>query len=402
MASRELRSRRRSIEEARAAGRAVDAVIGDSWARCRRVVPAGRAAAPVDAEPDEVRRRWADSPIRRSGIGVEEQLGRAAEASGLIAAVTDEEGRILWSAGSKQMSRTAEAVGFVRGGRWDEASAGTNALGLALLTGKPAKVFSAEHWCEAVQDWVCWSVPVRTPDGRRLGVLDLSGPWDRATPMAELAVGALGRLVEEHLPEDAVGAAAGRGGDAGPAELRLSVLGHPSAELGDEALALSPRQVELLTALALNGPASLDQLRHLVYGDRPLSPATVKAELSHIRQVLGGAIASRPYRLTLPVRVDALDVRERVRAGDLAGAVAAYRGQLLPDSDAPFAVEHRHLIDATLRRGLLDGGSPEDLLRFAEVHRYDEAVIETAISRAGRSGPLRHEAEARLQIAREG
>lgn len=396
MASRELRRHRRSIEEARAAGRAVDSVIGDSWDRCRPVVPRTRSAAPVDCEPDEVGQRWADSPIRRSGVGIEDELGRAAEASGLIAAVTDDEGRILWSAGSRPMRHTAEGVGFVRGGRWDECSAGTNALGLALATGRPAKVFSAEHWCDSLQDWVCWSVPVRTPDGRRLGVIDLSGPWDLATPMADLAVRTLSRLVEEHLPADvtATGPTTGR--------LRLSVLGHPGATLDGEPLALSPRQVELLTALALNGPSSLDQLRDLVYGERPVSAATVKAELSHVRQILGGAIASRPYRLTMPVSVDALDVRDRVRAGDLTGAVDCYGGQLLPDSDAPFAVEQRHLIDVTLRRGLLDAGSPADLLRFAEVHRYDEAVIERAIARSGGSGPLRHEAEARLQMARAG
>lgn len=395
MASRELRTRRRSIESARTAGRAVDPAIDESWARCRTVVAPSRAAAPVDCEPAEVRERWEASPIRRSGIGVEEQLGRAAEASGLIAAITDDEGRILWSAGGKQMCRVAEGVGFVEGGRWDEASAGTNALGLALLTGKPSTVFSAEHWCESVHDWVCWSVPVRANDGRRLGVLDLSGPWDRATPIAELAVAALGRLVEEHLPDDV-------SADASAPVLRLSVLGHPTASLGGEALALSPRQVELLTALVLNGPTSLDQLRQLVYGDRQLSSATIKAELSHIRQVLGGGIDSRPYRLTLPTRVDAVDVRDRIRSGDLTGAVDAYAGQLLPDSDAPFAIEHRHLIDVTLRNSLLEAGSAEDLLRFAEVHRYDEAVIERAFALAGVADPARHEAEARLDVARRG
>jgi hypothetical protein len=50
--------------------------------------------------------------------------------------VTDEDGRILWSAGGATMRRAAERRS-VPGGRWDEASAGTNALGLALLSGQP-------------------------------------------------------------------------------------------------------------------------------------------------------------------------------------------------------------------------------------------------------------------------
>ena len=395
MASRDLRNKRRSIESARSAGRAVDPTIGASWARCRSVVAETAPSTVIDSEPDEVRSRWEDSPIRRSGIDVEEQLGRAAEASGLIAAVTDDEGRILWTAGSPKMHRIAEGVGFVRGGRWDEESAGTNALGLALRSGRPATVFSAEHWCESVWDWVCWSVPVKARDGKPLGVLDLSGPWDQATPMAELAVAALGRLVEEHLPDDAAAI------DGTAPDLTLSLLGHPSATLRGEPLALSPRQVELLAALVLNGPATLDELRYLVYGDRPLSPATIKAELSHIRQVLDGGIASRPYALTVAAQVDAVDVRDRVRAGDLAGAVDAYQGQLLPESDAPFAVEHRHLIDVMLRQCLLESGTPAELLRFAEVHRFDEAILERAIAESDRSDPIRHEAEARLHLARE-
>lgn len=396
MPSEELRSRRRSIESARASGRAADPAIDDSWRRCRQLLEASRSAAPVDCGPDEVRARWEASPIRRSGVGVEDQLGRAAEAGDLIAAITDDEGRILWSVGERRMRRIAEGVGFVEGGRWDEPSAGTNALGLALLTGRPSAVFSAEHWCESVHDWVCWSVPVRTPDGRRLGVLDLSGRWDTATPVAEMAVAALGRLVEEHLPPDA------RQPGAAPDELVLHLLGHPEASLGGRPLTLSPRQGELLAALAVEGPASLEQLCHLVYGDRPVSPATVKAELSHLRRVLGGGIASRPYRLTMPVRVDVLELRRMLHAGDLRGATGAYAGQFLPDSEAPFAVDHRHVIDIALRRSLLEAGSTDQLLRYAEVHRYDEAVLERAIRVAGRADPLRHEAEARLEIALRG
>ncbi|MEJ7582650.1 MAG: hypothetical protein WKF43_00930 [Acidimicrobiales bacterium] len=81
----------------------------------------------MDCEPEEVEARWEASPIRRSSVEVEDQLERAAESGDLIAAITDDEGRILWSAGSRQMRRIAEGVGFVAGGRWDEPSAGTNA-----------------------------------------------------------------------------------------------------------------------------------------------------------------------------------------------------------------------------------------------------------------------------------
>jgi hypothetical protein len=387
----ELRRRRRVIEAARSNGQAVAAAIGESWARCRPLLDVHAAAAPVDAEPDEVRARWEASPIRRSDVGLEQHLTHAAEAGDLVAAVTDEEGRILWSAGGRTMRRAAEQVGFIPGGRWDEPSAGTNALGLALLSGEPATVFSAEHWCDSVQDWVCWSVPVRDRSGSCLGVIDLSGRWDTASPLAEITVAALGRLVEEHLPAPS--------GTAGPA-LHLTLLGHPAASLDGRPLALSPRQIELLAALALEGPSTLGELQALVYGDHPVSRATIKAELSHLRHLLGGAIGSRPYRLLLPVQVDAAVLSGRLRAGDLPAATAAYRGPLMPDSDAPFASDRRHVVDVSLRESLLARGTARQLLHFASVHPFDEVVLAKAAARSATTDPEHHEAVARLTLAR--
>ena len=386
-----LRTRRRQIESARSSGQAVVPEIGESWSRCSPVLDAGATTAPVDAEPDEVAQRWEASPIRRSDVGLEGQLTQAAAAGDLVAAVTDEEGRILWSSGGRTMQRAAEQVGFVPGGRWDETSAGTNALGLALLTGAPATVFSAEHWCESVQDWVCWSVPVRDRTGRSLGVIDLSGRWDTATPLAEITVAALGRLVESNLPDHEI---------APEATLRMHLLGRPSATFGGQPLALGLRQLELLAALALEGPCSLEQLQMHVYGDRPVSPATIKSELSHLRHLLGGQIGSRPYRLTVPVEIAVLTVRDLLHAGDLPGATAAYEGSLLPESEAPFAEEQRFVFDVSLRESLLARGTATELLRFAAVHPYDEAVLEQAVARATPTDPEHHEAVARLDLAR--
>ncbi len=392
MADLALRERRRLIESARSSGQALDSTISESWSRCRSVLDTTTSAAPVDSGPSEVRDRWDASPIRRSDVGLEEQLSHAAEAGDLIAAVTDAEGRILWSAGGRTMRRIAERVAFIPGGRWDERSAGTNALGLALLSGEPATVFSAEHWCEAVQDWVCWSVPVHDSSGRSLGVIDLSGPWDTATPLAEITVAALGRLVEEHLPADTTTA---------PPALHLTLLGHPEARLGQRPLPLTPRQLELLAALALKGPCTLDELQDLVYGDRPVSRTTVKAELSRLRRLLGGKIGSRPYRLTIPVEIDVTVMGAMLRVGDLQRATTGYRGSFMPQSDAPFATDQRHVIDVSLRESLLARGTAGQLLHFAAVHPFDEAVLEQVVAQTSDADPRHHEAVARLRLARQ-
>src|SRR5690606_11457965 len=92
-----LLARRRSSDRARASERSDDPVIAASWQRCRTVVDPGQAAVPVD-DPGEVRDRWEASPIRRAGVGVEDQLADAAATADLTAAIADAEGRILWSA----------------------------------------------------------------------------------------------------------------------------------------------------------------------------------------------------------------------------------------------------------------------------------------------------------------
>ena len=122
--------------------------------------------------------------------------------------------------------------------------------------------------------------------------------------------------------------------------------------------------------------------------------------MSHLRQLLGGGIGSRPYRLTVPTEVDVTSLRDRLRRGDLGGAAAQYGGSLLPESEAPFAGDHRHVVDVALRSSLLAGGAVDDLLRFAAIHPGDEAVLEAAVARSGRDGLRRHEATALLDLAR--
>jgi hypothetical protein len=396
--NRRLARSRRLLEEARSRFQVDDldpiGVRDDvrrSWNRCAPILPSAQEEAPVD--PDDVASLWEASPIRRAADDLVGELRRVAEEGDFVAAVTDGTGRIIWSWAGRTMARRAERVNFVPGGRWDERSAGTNAPGLALVTGRPAMVFSVEHWCDGVRDWVCWAAPVRGPDGRSIGVLDLSTTWSRNTPLGLPTVTAIARLAEHQVRAllNRETAAAGR--------LGLEALGPGSVTLDDVPLLLPLRQLELLVVLALRGQATLDELHAYVYGERPLSPTTLKAEISHMRRALGGAVASRPYRLTAEVDADVLRLLGRLRDGDVAGAAREYTGQLLPRSEAPFVTEHRHYIDVALRTALLRTGTPADLLRFVAIHPYDGEVIERAAAAAMPDDPSVPEIAARLSRA---
>ncbi|MEO5851371.1 MAG: transcriptional regulator, partial [Nocardioides sp.] len=119
--------------------------IRTSWELSRQAISPDVTQAPLADEGDTAE-TWRDSPLQRAVAAVEEELRRTAEDGDLVVAVTDAETRILWTYGGRVMRRKAESVNFVAGGRWDEASVGTNALAISMRTGAPSMVFSAEHY----------------------------------------------------------------------------------------------------------------------------------------------------------------------------------------------------------------------------------------------------------------
>jgi hypothetical protein len=341
--------------------------------------------APLD-DPEDIRSRWEATPLRTAVARIEPELRQAAEEAGLVVAVTDPAATILWTCEGSVMRARAEGVNFVPGGRWDEGSVGTNALDLALRLDRATSVFSAEHFNPWVHDWTCWAAPVHHPvTGRQLGVVDLSTTWDRTHPMAMSTAVAFARLLEQALPvsppplRDAPSAAA-----SGTLELRL--LGRTEAILDGVRLLLKPRRVEILALLALH-PAglSLDGLHACLYGDRQVTRATLKADVSHLRTSLGGGISSRPYRIALPVRCDAVDVLEALRRGRVLDAASAYGGDLMPGAEAPGLAEYRNYLAVAMREALLAAPEPEAVLRYADAVPHDIEVLEHAVQVLGDS-----------------
>lgn len=347
-------------------------------------MPAARVA-PV--ELDDPFAHWSDSPLRRAAGEIVDHLAALAQSEDYVAAMTDPLGRILWSSAGTTMRRRAERANFVNGANWSEGVAGTNAPGLSLQTGRAAQVFAAEHWCDTVQDWVCYSAPVRDRTGRIAGVLDLSAHWEKASPLALTTVTTMARLVEVELH------ASTRAPD-----LSLHVLGGEAVEVRGRPVRLSHRQVEILTILALRDAVEREELQDLLYGDHAVSATTLKAEISHLRRVLDGGIESRPYRLALDVEADVDIVLDAVRHGDVEGAVRSYGGPLLPHSESPFIVDTRHHVDVALREELLRRGTAEQLVRFAEHHPHDVAVLEQALAVTPKASSLRSDLLARLTL----
>ena len=360
--------------------------IAASWERSAAFVVPEVPEAPL-ADVEETRHAFQASPLSAAVRQLEPQLQAAADDGELVVAVTDPAARILWAYGGAVMRRKAERVNFIPGGRWDEASVGTNALDLALRLDHPATVYSAEHFSSCIHGWVCWAAPVHDPrTGRQLGVLDLSTTWDRSHPIGLATVGALARLLGREV-RATVAAAAPNGVRhvGGPLELKL--LGQPGARLDGVALRLTRRQIEILALLALN-PDGLDlgELHARLYGDRPVSRGTLKAEISQLRAVLGRRLESRPYRIGLDVRCDVTDVLHRLRAGDVAGAVERYGGELLAGSESPALAEFGTFVTVALRNALLADPHPAAVQRYLELTPHDMDLLDGTRGRRPTTG----------------
>ncbi|GAB3697793.1 GAF domain-containing protein [Nocardiopsis oceani] len=195
----------RRVHEALLTGRPTPAplrpVIEDSWGRMRRFGIDPDSAPPRKlARLDELQRNRAASPIAEVLPLIRRSLVSVAEDAEHIMLVTDATGQVLWREGSHRIRSIGDRVGLVEGAYWNEGSTGTNAIGTALVVGRPVQVYSAEHYVRNLHALTCACAPVHDPrDGRLLGAIDVTGPVSTVHPSTLALVSAVAQLAEAHL-----------------------------------------------------------------------------------------------------------------------------------------------------------------------------------------------------------
>jgi hypothetical protein len=322
------------------AGSDVAEAIGESWKRSAEHVSPALDRAPL-ADRKQVARLWDESQIRRSACELLGEIIHIADEGSLIAAISDPDGCLLWTHASGPMREAANRVNFAPGGCWSESAAGTNAVGIALALQEPATVFSTEHFAACMHDWACYAAPILHPaSGELLGVLDFSTAWKRHTPLGQNAASDFARSIARQLPDRPQ-----------RAELEIQALGVPRVLFRGEEIHVSKRQLEILCLLILNPRGlSLGAFHAALYGDAPISMSTLKAELSHLRNLLEGRIGSRPYRLQLSTWADFVTLWRVLKDKKAEKALKLYRGPFLPSSSSPELGEWRDCIDAVMNR----------------------------------------------------
>ncbi|MDL9946979.1 transcriptional regulator [Gordonia sp. ABSL11-1] len=362
----------------------VRSVVRDSWARSIQrgvdpgdVVPESDTTSMSATEFAEYRDAHPITAVRPLVQSL--MLDDIAD-SGVVVALTDQAGRLLWVEGATDARDRAADINFVEGSMWSEEIVGTNAPGLALAVDRGVQVVGPEHFAGAVQEWSCAAAPVHDPiTGHVIGVIDVTGGREVAAPFALAAVRSVVAAVERELHSRAVDLA-DPSTFVAESGARLTVLGGSyrwrRAGDGSPERALSRRHAEILLLLqAYPEGLNTEQLAVMLAEDG-VDPVTVRAEISRLRRDLGAdVVESRPYRLTVALVSDVSEIRDRVAGGgDLSAVIEVLgRGGLLAESSAPGVAEVFEELREDLRSRIIAEGDVGALRKWtSSAHGRDD------------------------------
>lgn len=333
--------------------------IVSSWQRstCAQI-PKDRSAAPLTA----LKKENDSSTLKYALQHCAQDLKHIAQQSSMVIAVGDIGSTIIWAAASPQMQSAAESVHFIEGGQWREELVGTNALALSLKTQQSSCVFSNEHYMSSIHDWVCYAAPIIDPYSKHvLGVIDLSTTWKKHNSLGLLAAERCASIIQSALLEH------------NKQQLFIRAFAVPQIMFNGKALVLTPRQIEILTILALCPQGlSLDTLHQALYGERKVSIGTLKAEMSQLRDILGGMLGSRPYRLLANVEADFLLTEQALDAGYIDSALKLCTGIFLAKTESPFLCAWRDCLESRLSDAIFKANETDVLLKH--VAHFPEAI----------------------------
>ncbi|ROZ76576.1 helix-turn-helix domain-containing protein [Ramlibacter sp. WS9] len=159
------------------AGRGVETWIERSWRRCLAAGRRPEQRLGFDMVPAQARKRVLDAsqPLVRAARPVLDRLSRTLASTRYFAILTDGDGVVIDAHGPIDRSdRRADLITRV-GVDLSERSVGTTAIGAALVELQPVWLHRGEHFFDDTSVYSCAGAPLFGPDGRCIGMLDLTG-----------------------------------------------------------------------------------------------------------------------------------------------------------------------------------------------------------------------------------
>lgn len=175
---------------------AVAPSVLSSWQRSRDLhVHPDRVELPFVREPDT------DSPLTHAAAPVLRRMAEDLSSQAVSVVLTSADGLVLDRiAADSEIEHMLDDVRLARGYSYAEEFAGTNGIGTALETGKPAFIQGSEHYVGTLGQLACAGSPIREPVTRRiLGVIDLTCWARQADPLLFVLAKSAGSQIEDRL-----------------------------------------------------------------------------------------------------------------------------------------------------------------------------------------------------------
>src|SRR6185369_5397097 len=171
------------------------------WRRCLASGQRPEQRLGFDMIAAPARKRVIDSsqPLVRAARPVLERLSRALATTRYFAILTDQDGIVVDAHGPIDRSdRRADLITRV-GVELSERSVGTTAIGAALAELRPVWLHRGEHFFADTSVYSCAGAPLFGPDGKCVGMLDLTGIDAAERPELKHLVAQSARSIENEL-----------------------------------------------------------------------------------------------------------------------------------------------------------------------------------------------------------
>jgi transcriptional regulator of acetoin/glycerol metabolism len=178
-----------------------NAWIERSWQRCLTQGHEPQQPVGFDVIPSQALRRVeeANHALVTAARPVLESLGRAIATTRYFAILTNEDGVVVDSHGPIDRSDPRASVITRIGVDVSERSVGTTAISGALAELRPVWLHRGEHFFQQTSCYSCAGAPLFGPDGRCVGMLDLTGIDAAERPELKHLVAQAARSIENAL-----------------------------------------------------------------------------------------------------------------------------------------------------------------------------------------------------------
>ena len=174
-----------------------------SWQRCAlRLDPHSPPRSVARKRTSLATMFKAQSRLITIAIPYLEDIYQFVEGSDSAIMLADGAGCILTIGGDQAMANKLSDAGFDVGSYCAEATRGTTAFGLALVSAMPVQVVGPEHYFEVYHDFVSTAAPIHHSSGRIIGLLGIINPLESATSHTLALVMGVARAISNQMQAD--------------------------------------------------------------------------------------------------------------------------------------------------------------------------------------------------------